>query len=366
MDSNILMSANLQAKKDRPFFSAGKICDVFRSGNLMELGFLSGRCRKDRSGACIMCDYGVAKGTYAVTEYLLEMNRVLEEAGHDVDILLLCTNGSFLDESQVSGELFQAVLERAAQTRARLIEIEAHYCDVTAEKLRRIKELLPGKRIAIEMGLETVNPLYQSHIIMKGIHLPDYEKTLSLIQSFGMTAEVNIMVGLPFLSAREQMEDALATIQWAFRRSCRAVLFPMNIKPYTLLMDMYRSEHYRPVSQWMLPLLLDTLSDGELERVTVAWYGNREEIYPFSGERAVFPRACPACTAAVERFYPRFLVAQGGAERKALLAELLAQDCGCLEDARRARSADAPGSFLSRYEAYVSYLKTQGFGGHEL
>lgn len=365
MNPKILMAANLQAKKNRPFFSAGKICDVFRSGNLIELSFLSGRCRKDRGGACIMCDYGVAKGTYTTEEYLLEMDRILEETGYEVDILLLCTNGSFLDEEQISGELFRAVLEHAAQTRSWLVEIEAHYCDITPEKLRQLKELLPGKCIAIEMGLETANPLYQSHIIMKGIHLPDYEKALSLIQSFGFMTEVNIMVGLPFLSAREQLEDALATIRWAFCRGCRVVLFPMNIKPYTLLMDMYRSGYYRPISQWALPLLLDMLSAEELERVTVAWFGNREEIYPSSGERAVFPQACPDCTTIVKCFYLQFLAAQSGAERKTLLAELLARDCGCLKNARRDQSMDVSGSFLSRYEAYISYLKTQGFGRHK-
>ncbi len=366
MDSQVLMAANLRARRKRPFFSTGKICDVFRSGNLMELGFLSHSCRKDRCGSCIMCDYGVAEGTHTVEEYLLEMNHILSETGQGVDILLLCTNGSFLDEGQISQELFQAVLARAAQTPAWLIEIETHYSDVTSEKLRRLKKLLPGKHIAIEMGLETVNPLYQSHIIMKGIHLPDYEKTISLIQSFGFMVEVNIMVGLPFLSAKEQMADALAAIRWAFDRGCRVVLFPVNIKPYTLLMDMYHTGHYRPISQWMLPLLLNTLSADELEKVTAAWFGNREEVYPSSPERAVFPQACPACRAAVRRFYPRFLSVPSGEDRKALLTELLSKDCGCLETAKHDIAADALGSFSSRYEAYISYLKTQNLGRHDM
>lgn len=365
MDSKILMAANLQAKRERPFFSAGKICDVFRSGNLMELGFLSVRCGKDRCGACIMCDYGAAEGTYTVDEYLLEMDRILSETEQEMDILLLCTNGSFLDREQISEELFQAVLARAAQTRAWLVEIETHYRDVTPEKLCQLKELLPGKHIAIEMGIETANSLYQSHMIMKGIHLSDYEKTISLIQSFGFMVEVNIMVGLPFLSPREQFEDALATIHWAFRRGCRVVLFPMNIKPYTLLMNMYHSGHYHLISQWMLPLLLDMLSAQELEQITAAWFGNREEVYPSSKERVVFPHACPVCTAAISHFYLQFLAAQSGIERKALLTDLLAQKCGCLEDARRDISTDASGSFMSRYEAYISYLKTQSFGRHD-
>lgn len=366
MESKVLIAANLQIKKNRPLLSNGKICDVFRSGNLMEIGFLSRRCRNDRSGACIMCDYGAVGSTRPVQEYLYEMDRILEEADNDVDILLLCTNGSFLDSSQIGPELFQAVLMRAEKTHAWLVEIETHYHDVTPEKLHQIKNLLPNKCIAIEMGLETINPLYQSHIIMKGIHMSDYERKVSLIQSFGFLTEVNIMIGIPFLSAKEQFEDAAQTIQWAFDHNCRPVLFPMNIKPYTLLMDMYHSGHYSPISQWMLPLLLNTLPDQQLQDITVAWYGNREEIYDSTQERAVFPRACPVCTAAIRHFYQQFPAIQAGHARKALLTKLLSQNsncgCGCLDEARLEITAGPADSFATRYTDYISYIKDYGPG----
>lgn len=364
MESDILMARNRQIKKKRPFLSNEKICDVFRSGNLMEIGFLSLCCRRDRCGACIMCDYGAADGTHSVQEYLCEMEHILEKADGEIDVLLLCTNGSFLDRSQISPELFRAVLARAAQTRASLVEMEAHYQDVTREKLEQIKQLLPGKQVAIEMGLETVNQLYQSHIIMKGIQMTEYEHTISLIQSFDFSTEVNIMIGLPFLSAKEQFEDAAKTIRWAFSHGCRPVLFPMNIKPYTLLMDMYRSGHYRPISQWMLPLLLDTLPPWQLQDVTVAWYGNREEVYPSTRERAVFPRACPVCAEAVRHFYQQFLGVKNGDERKDLLAKLLSKkrSCGCLDEAKREIDATPSISFNHRYAEYISYIKTNDLG----
>ncbi len=362
MDGDILVAENLRLRKGRPFLSNGKICNVFCNEKLIEIGFLSRRCRNDCRGVCIMCDYGAADGTHEIREYLFEMDRILEEADPGLEILLLCTNGSFLDQAQISPELFKAVLTRAAQTPASLVEIETHYRDVTPEKLRQIQELLPGKQIGIEMGLETVNPLLQSHIIMKGICLPDYERTISLIQSYGFMTEVNIMVGLPFLSAKEQIEDAVTTIQWAFQRGCRVVLFPMNIKPYTLLMDMYHSGHYRPISQWMLPLVLDTLSAEAMEQITVAWYGNREERYPNS-ERAVFPQACPSCTGSIQRFYTQFQKTQGGHERRALLSRLLSQTtCKCLEEARQGAVTNGSGSFASRYADYVSFLKTRSPG----
>lgn len=363
MDSKILKMANLHVRKKRPSFSREKVCDVFFGENLVEIGFLSGRCRNDRCGSCIMCDYGAANGTHPVKEYLAEMDCILQEIDHSVNVLLLCTNGSFLDDSQISRELFQAVLKRAAQSQMGWVEIETHYKDVTPEKLHQIQHLLPQKCVAIEMGLETANPLYQSHIIMKGIDLTAYEHKIELIQSFGFVAEVNIMVGLPFLSPKEQFDDAARTMRWALRHDCGLVVFPMNIKPYTLLMEMFHSGHYRPISSWMLPLLLDTLSGSQLEQVTVAWYGNREEIYPGAVERAVFPQSCPTCTIEIERFYRQFLKAAGGDARKALLAQLISQadrrSCGCLAATRNEISAQPKDTFESRYAEYISYLKNR-------
>lgn len=361
MDSNILKTENLQIRKKRPSFSHGKICDVFYNENLVEIGFLSGRCRNDRCGSCIMCDYGTTSGIRPVKEYLIEMDRILQEIGHSVNVLLLCTNGSFLDDNQISQELFQAVLKRAARSQVRWVEIETYYKDVTPEKLSQIQDLLPQKRVAIEMGLETTNPLYQSHIIMKGIDMADYEHTVTLIQSFGFVAEVNIMVGLPFLSPKEQFDDAVHTMKWALDHGCGLVIFPMNIKPYTLLMEMFHSGHYRPISSWMLPLLLDTLSGPQLEHVTVAWYGNREEIYPETEERAVFPRSCPSCTIEIERFYRQFLKTVEGDARKSLLAQLISQagrcGCDCLSATRNEISVQPKDTFDSRYAEYISYLR---------
>lgn len=73
---------------------------------------------------------------------------------------------------------------------------------------------------------------------MKEVSIPDFEKTIALIQNMEMDVECNVMVGLPFLSEKEQYEDALSTIQWVFEHQCTPVLFPVNIKPYTLLISL--------------------------------------------------------------------------------------------------------------------------------
>lgn len=357
MKSEILRKANLEFRKSRPYFSNEKICDTFRSNNLIEIGFLSNRCQNDCSGSCIMCDYGVAKGTHSIQEYICEMDQILNGLDESVDTLLLCTNGSFLDHRQIRPELFLEILKRASQSNVQNVEVETHYQDITAEKLQLMKQMLPGKRILIEMGLETISPKYQSHFIMKRIDLTAYEKTIALIQDFGFLVETNIMIGFPFLSEAEQFEDAISTINWAFSHQCNPVLFPINIKPYTLLMDMYKQGYYHPISHWLVLLILDTLTEKQLEKTTVAWYGNREEVYDGEGERAVFPVFCPACADIISNFYPQFLATSGGHERRRLLDQLFTQaHCDCLMQTKSNLAISQAERFETLYSSYADSL----------
>lgn len=364
MDTNILRKANLLVRKNRPFFSDEKICDVFYNGDLIEIDFPSQRCSRDMQGACMMCDYGAIRDTYPTEVYLEEMGRILEFVDNTTNILLLCTNGSFFDYSQIAPDLFCAILERAGRCKIPVIEIETHYQDVTQEKLKLVKQLLPDKKIVIEMGLETVQPKYQENIIMKGIDLAAYERVITLIQSFDFHVDINIMVGLPFLSPKEQFEDVLNTIHWSFAHQGRPVLFPINIKPYTLLMEAYRAGFYRPISQWMLPLILDDMPETWLEQVTVAWYGNREEIYDINGARTIFPIACPACSAAIQAFYDALPTIPNGTERKERLHRLITRGgCKCLEQTRQEIILTSEDTFEERYIAFLSWLKEQNLEG---
>ena len=360
MKSDVLRRANLSVREKRPFFSNERICDVFCSGNLIEIGFLSRRCSRDLQGSCMMCDYGSVQDTHPVKVYLHEMDRILNAVDPAVNILLLCTNGSFLDNRQIEPELFYAVLERAEQCQIPVVEVETHYQDVTEEKLKLLKQLLPGKDIVIEMGLETIQHRYQKSVIMKDIDLAAYERTIRLIQSFGFQVDTNIMVGLPFLSPKEQVEDALNTIRWSFSHGARPVLFPINIKPYTLLMAAYHAGFYRPVSQWLLPLLLDMLPEKWLGQITVAWYGNREEIYDINGERVIFPSACPACSVNIKRFYDELPNISDGTERKERLRQLLSgSNCYCLSQTRREIFQEPEDTFEKRYATFLAWLEKQ-------
>lgn len=362
MGPEILRRANLSVRSKRPFYSNETACEIFCTVDLMELCFLSGRCSRDKQGSCIMCDYGSLPGTFPIGTYLSEMERALSGIAQPINTVLLSTNGSFFDEHQISTELLQEILKRIGQSNIPIVEIETHYMDVTASKLRLLQQFLPDKEVILEMGLETIDPSYQREIIMKDIDLLSFERTVSLISEYGFGIDTNIVVGLPFLSPKKQFQDAKNTIQWSFEHGCRPVLFPINIKPYTLLMDAYHGGFYQPLSAWMLPILLDTLPEEWLAQITVTWYGNREDVYEVDGDRAIFPTACPACSQSIREFYDELQTIKDGSIRKKRLRQLISQtSCRCLVQARTEITHNSCDSYENQYASFLTWLGKQRY-----
>lgn len=360
MGSETLIQLNRQLRKSRPYIDNVNFCETYQTEHLLEISFTKGRCRNDAKGTCIMCNYGITREDRPISIYLQEMKQILESCTPEIRCLMLCTNGSILDDKQIELELLDGIVTLANSSTIPHIQFEAHYLDVTPHKLKLLQEKMPEKKIIIALGLETANQEYQDKIIMKGIDLHKFDETLSLIKQYGFQIELNLMSGLPFLSTYEQFEDAKQSIMWAFNRKCRPVLFPVNIKPHTLLMEMYRSGHYSPISHWLLLLLLDTLNETQLDEIVIAWYGNRCEDYDLNGIQTIFPSCCPKCQLAIDTFYEAFTKTELGSIRKQLLASILTSGnstCDCLGKTGKSLSDSSQVGFHKMYESYFEFSK---------
>lgn len=343
----------------RPILDSNIICDTYRNNTFLEIAFISKCCRNDAHGACIMCDYGAISGTKSKSIYLSEMRRILSDSP-GIQYLLLCANGSIMDEHQLSEKIFCAILKEVGTTDIPNVIIETHYQDITENKLRYIKELLPRKNITIEIGLETVSQEIQDTIIMKKVVIGDIEKTITTIQAFGMEVDLNIMLGLPFLSEREQFEDTLNSVKWALRHNCNPILFPLNIKPFTLLMHMYQTRYYKPVSHWMMLLLLNELDPQDLQKITISYYGNRTDEYLGTAEETIYPLLCNKCKNVVMDFYENFFRENDGEKRRILLTDILAwQGCNCLEEQKRNLKKHNEKTFSQHIDEYVTLLNKE-------
>ncbi len=133
MNTKFVRNINNKIRNTRPNFPENDICEVFRNRDLLEIGFLSKQCVNDMSGSCIMCDYGCAKKTAANHIYLGKLRLILNENNQGVNYLLLCSNGSILNDYQISEELLTEILRCTQTCKIHNIIIETYYQDVTFE-----------------------------------------------------------------------------------------------------------------------------------------------------------------------------------------------------------------------------------------
>ena len=138
------------------------------------------------------------------------------------------------------------LLDEIAKIDINVIIFETHYTSVNKDILELIKKKLPNKQFIIELGFESSNQEYRKKYLNKIIDNDKFIEKVNLIKSFGFEVETNIIFGMPFLSSEDQIKDTIQSILWCFQNNIDTVnLFPMNIKPYTLLYKFYKTDKYK-------------------------------------------------------------------------------------------------------------------------
>lgn len=292
------------------------VINIYKSpSGLVQCTIKSQGCRYKLGGkGCIMCNYGADRNvTVEELEYSLN-NFVRQMVKNRV---LFGTYGSILDESEISKELFDTIINFIKSIDTPVIIFETHYKTITQKILHYISEAIPNKEVIFEVGLESSN---EDSIlnIGKDINLEELKHTINLVHKYNMGVSTNILVGLPFKNTKEQLLDALETIHWSFSNKVDSVvLFPLNIKLETKL------QHSKPISSWLLVETLLNIGKDKLDKVHIAWYGNREN----SG--SIKPLTCSKCKGILTKFYEQYEFNRDAKVRSELLQKLLNDTCGC-------------------------------------
>lgn len=324
-----LITRNKEIRKNRPLTPKEKLYTTYENNGVFQICFKSRGCINYLQGSCIMCDYGL--GTNITEEEIDKaFDMAIFENKQDIKFLLLNTYGSILDTNEISEECFLKLLEKIKQTNIKRIIFETHYTTITKEKLTLIKKELKDKFIIIELGFETSNEEIRKNNLLKTINNNKFIETIKLIHSFDMEVIVNILAGIPFLSTKQQLEDALNSINWCINNNVNEIdLFPTNIKPYTLLKELYENKEYDVISHWLLVEVLNRISLEHLSKIYLAWYGNRELEYN-NNEHSIFPKSCSKCHPKLMEFYKHFLENNDPNYRKNLIQNLIKNiDCDC-------------------------------------
>ena len=313
----------------------------YPDGTHVSTWFQTRGCTWDlRSGGCTMCNYATGVGLSA-DEMLAGVRQAFADAERlDVESHFVYSAGSTFDPREVSPSVRRGVWAAMRSSPARKAKTQVCPEHVTSELVDEFVAAVPGKQLALHVGLESSCAWVQRFCINRAGRPEDFRNAARLLKERGVRVRANVVLGTAFLSEREAVEDALQSMHWAFDSGADEVAFlPVHVKPNTVVAELYSLGLYRPVSLWSL---VEVLRGVAPERWPAVRFFAWKSSYPDRRKIVASPTSCPLCR---ERVLTLLSECHEAWSREPL-EELVALDCRC-KHLWRERLAREPGRPLA-------------------
>lgn len=295
-DNAFLDTALRHIRESRPPLPASEpwfaIPEQVRGGRMVRVWFATAGCTWDRSGTCSMCNYGHGL-TRTPNDIVSSVRDALQSAGSPITTLFLGPSGSLFDRQEVPAEVRTQIYGLVAASGAEHFTTESRPELVSAAVVDELAHSLPNVRVAVGLGLESASPWVQRFCVNKGAQVSRYQDAAQILRSRGVATHMNVCLGTAFLSTKEAIEDAEASVRWALAHGADlAVLFPVHVRPHTLLAELASLNLYEPPSLWSLIEVLKRLGPELCRRVQISWY---RSYYDVEGKILALPTTCDRC-----------------------------------------------------------------------
>ena len=277
---------------------------LFTRPNITQIIFQSIGCQWQKTGSCLMCNYGKSS-TNITPNQVVTGFRIARESGlfENRKILILNTFGSILDPREMPADSFATICEQAKQTPVPLIIFETRPETITQNKIHLIKSHLgPDKRIGFELGIEVFDETLRKNLLIKDLKQSTIISKIHLLHDANCHIIANILVGLPFIDSIEQRiattVQTTINLDQHLKQTDQIFLFPINPKPHTYLHELYQTNRYQLTSHREIVAVMEGLSTipNLLDKLYLTYYGRRNAYHS--------PSACEKCQQ--EQFYPNF------------------------------------------------------------
>jgi len=291
-----------------------------------------------------MCDYWISTDVPPA-----ETRQSVEDAMREMRFkqpvdLLIETSGSFFDDREVKPEMRAWMLRRFSTLPLRCVIVETRTDILGGASLEACVELLRPARLVVEFGVESLDPWVLMHCINKDTRPGSVEEAVEQVHRNGANATANVLLGTPFLSLSEQISDSARTLRGALEMGFdTAVLFPTNVKHYTLVGWLHDQGMYSAPSLWALIAVLCDIEPHLLKRVDISWHRPRPDYHPAYKTKYLGPDTCQTCYPRVAALLDQWRKAT---DRPDLLAAVNKITCDC-RDEHEARKKNPAGRSLA-------------------
>lgn len=326
-NTDILDRLILSLRSKRPQVSASLPFTAYSSGKMLQIWINTPACRFSLKGKCAACDYwdGVRSESAirGVCDYIKSL-------GSRYETLLLNTCGSCMCEDELPFDDLMAVVHAISETSVRRIVLETHLAYATIEKMAVIKNVLADRDVCLEYGQESTSSDVLKFCLNKPSMLLKYD-VVEELQKMGVHIIANVLLGIPFLSVRQRIEDAISSIRDLLEQGIDEImLFPVNIKPYTLVNFLYDNKLYKRVNAYEIVKVLSAFNDDELERIGLAWIEPAREKIEAYDCMGLGPSYCEKCGRRLLEHLLEYRDSPTGRKRKKIVAKMEDETCNCI------------------------------------
>lgn len=324
----LLTNITRRVREVRPKIPSELRYTIFEAGEFAQIWLKTRGCTYSKVGSCTCCDYWEGDDIYDVVD---EFEEALSQIKPNINGLLIETSGSVLDSNEITNEELIKILDMVNEKQFKKVVIETHLNTITTEKLSTISNILKNTEICIEAGVESLDVNILRYSLNKSSVLSsDIKEIVKMIHRSGCNFIANIMLGVPFLSASQQIEDAVISINKLFDMSADYImLFPVNMKEYTLVNWMYQNGLYERINGQMILKVLEQVKKEYINQIDVVWYGNRKQENPAYKNDILGPLYCETCESSLMDFFYNFNILDDAAKRIKILERIINVDCGC-------------------------------------
>jgi hypothetical protein len=154
---------------------------------------------------------------------------------------------------------------------------------------------LGEKRLQVGIGLECQNDEIRKRCVNKGFSRKDYEGALAILKGNSVEPVTYVFLKPLFLTEKQAIEEAIATIEYAFKVGTEEVaLESAFIQKGTIMEEFYKRGKYKP--PWLWSVISVVKSTYHLGPVRIG--GFDDEPRPID-----FPRNCPECSSEIMKLF---------------------------------------------------------------
>lgn len=277
-----------------------------------------------KSGGCYMC--GFNRSTYRYTRgrllpvfvFKAMLNKAL--SGATADIVAIYNGGSFLNPREIPTGIPTWLCEKVARhPSVSQLFVESRPEFVDSALIQAMMASLRGKILKVGIGLECVTDVIRERCIHKGFSLEDYEKAVSVLKDHDARVLTYVFLKPILLTEAEAIEEAVKTIEYAFRHgSDEVALESAFVQDGTLMHRLFQKGEFKP--PWLWSIIEVVKRTRQLGSVYTG--GFSDEPPP-----TAIPTNCPECSPRVEKALQDFRETNDIRVFEAL-------DCTCLEQWR--------------------------------